>query len=249
MTRSITNPSALTRARRLLGLSAPRVVEAAEAVVKPNVSLIGNQPCREHGCSELNAVQCSYIDRRSRKCADARCGAHLRIVDDRPYCRRHAGTVVALASLDTDAMSWPDCDNRAPSLTNWVFAIVDPGVRTALSSQCRPGESVFSDPSVSALYGSKRRLTFRRTWTVADHTGVRLRVSVQVEDTDDSHVLVRVNGAPVASGVPPWISDRVAGDADTTAREEADRAAYIGEIVGKVEGRLTASGSPGVPAA
>ncbi len=86
------------------------------------------------------APPCEYVDRRGRECRTAWCIEHRVTIEDRVYCRRHAGVVSALPSLDSSlAVSLPDLDNRAPSLVGWVSRQIDGDVWRLLLKELSSG--------------------------------------------------------------------------------------------------------------
>jgi len=61
-------------------------------------------------------------------------------IEGRVYCRRHAGVVSALPSLDSSlAVSLPDLDNRAPSLVGWVSRQIDGDIWRLLLKELTSG--------------------------------------------------------------------------------------------------------------
>src|SRR5438132_712259 len=86
-------------------------------------------PCTRMGCTNGDTVQCEYVDRRSRQCRTAWCPRHRVTVENRVYCRRHAGVVSSLPAADSSLTApLPDLDNRAPSLAGWMARELDQGV-------------------------------------------------------------------------------------------------------------------------
>ncbi|MHB8533493.1 MAG: hypothetical protein ACYDC2_12315, partial [Solirubrobacteraceae bacterium] len=53
-------------------------------------------PCSDPECWSMEAVPCSYVDRRSRQCETAWCRIHHQVAFNNIYCRRHAGIIRAL---------------------------------------------------------------------------------------------------------------------------------------------------------
>jgi len=58
-------------------------------------------PCTQGGCTSHEGAPCEYVDRRGRECRTAWCPEHRVTIEDHVYCRRHAGVVSALPSLDS----------------------------------------------------------------------------------------------------------------------------------------------------
>lgn len=127
------------------------------------------------------------------------------------YCRRHGGTVTALGSA-VESGALPELENRGPSLVNWVARELTDSVAATLARLATPSETVQVDLGVTVMYDQNRRRRWERCWKLLEHTGVNLKVSVEVaEDGDDALVDARVGSAVVARGVPPWIARRRAG--------------------------------------
>src|SRR5579864_7291167 len=86
---------------------------------------LGDLPCNEVGCTAQTGIACEYVDRRDRACRTAWCPAHRMVVDERIYCRRHAGVVSSLPTDAAQSMPLPDLENRAPSLVGWMSRQID----------------------------------------------------------------------------------------------------------------------------
>jgi len=69
-----------------------------------------------------------------------------------------------------------------------------------------------------------RRQSWRRSWKVVDHTGVKVAVSVQVDEAAADVVVLRVADKTVAEQVPPWIEARRGKGASPVT--DADRGAF-----------------------
>ena len=149
-------------------------------------------------------------------------------IEDRVYCRRHAGVVSALPSLDNSlAVSLPDLDNRAPSLVGWVSRQIDGDVWRLLLKELSSGSGgqLVADPVTLIFVGIGRQRAWERAWRLDSHVGIAHRVSIVVEESDDTVVTVKVGGNAVEQVVPPWILHRVRGetvpaDEDRKEREE-----------------------------
>ncbi len=169
-------------------------------------------------------MPCSYCDRRGRVCAVAFCPDHWAMVGGVVYCRRHAGTMIALGpNIAIGAL--PELENRGPSLVNWVAAEIGAEVEELLRATAREGETVKSDAEVSVVFDHRRRRRWERSWKLIEATGISLAVSLTVnDDEDDALIDVRVGANVIARGVPPWIARRRAGlnaggQVDTDQRE------------------------------
>jgi hypothetical protein len=78
---------------------------------------------------------------------------------------------------------------------------------------CRPGtnDQVAAEPLqvVHPSGGGARR--WDRAWKLFDHTGVIVQVTVEVDESRDPEVDVKVGHHLVGQGIPPWIERRRAG--------------------------------------
>jgi len=174
-------------------------------------SPIGALPCSEHGCSNETAITCAYRDRRGRACSMAFCPDHWSMVGGVVYCRRHAGTILALGP-GTEVGALPALENRGPSLVSWVADEIGPEVEELLRATAHDGETVKAEHEVSVIFDHKRRRRWERSWKLIEPTGISLKVSLTVkEDADDALIDVRVGSKVIARGVPPWIARRRAG--------------------------------------
>ena len=53
--------------------------------------------------------------------------------------------------------------------------------------------------------------SWEMSWKLASPSGIRLRITLMVEEKDDSVILVKLGNDVLASGVPPWIEARRLG--------------------------------------
>ena len=102
----------------------------------------------------------------------------------------------------------PDLEDRAPSLINWIAHDIDGPVSALLAAVARRGERVIIDGYVQRTRDIIRRARWERSWRLVDDTGLVLKVSIFIDEGDDSLVHVRVGELTVAEGTPPWISGR-----------------------------------------
>jgi len=174
----------------------------------PVLAPITGITCRLPGCTNETAQPCAYRDGRGRACGAAYCPEHGIAADGAFYCRRHAGIVRAVGAEATPSGGLPDIDNRAPSLVSWVARDLDANVRRLLSGAARPGESVIADQTVHVARDFNRKARWEQSWRLVDHTGVILKVTIQVLEENDSLVRVHVGSGVIADGVPPWIVRR-----------------------------------------
>jgi hypothetical protein len=180
---------------------------ASTEVPRPPVATGTADNCSFRGCTAPGPSQCSYVDRRQRRCATAWCGRHQQIAFDAVYCRRHAGTIEALGADHAD-VPLPDLDNRAPSLANWVGRDLDAAIRTLLATGF-PSQTMNVTSMVSG--GSPRDRSWGRSWKVISPLGVDCSVTVTVHEVDDSVVRVAYDGKDVLAVTPPWIEARRQG--------------------------------------
>ncbi len=197
----------------------------------------GTRPCTEGGCEATTGMACAYIDRRRRRCQTAWCPEHRLVLGERVYCRRHAGVISAISVADPIATNtFPDLDNRAPSLAAWVARAIDGDVWAILLEELgnEAGGQLLADPVSLCFQGPERRRAWERAWKLVTHTGVARRVSVVVEETDDSAVLVKVGRDVVDRGVPPWIehrrNHRRVSDEDDARERQAFNARLVAAI-------------------
>jgi hypothetical protein len=165
-------------------------------------------PCALTGCTNETAAPCSYLDGRGRACQSAYCQEHGVSIDGKFYCRRHAGIVRALGSSVTPGSGLPDLDNRAPSLVNWIARDLDANVRRLLVASASRGESVIADETVRVVRDFNRHPRWEQSWRLVDHTGLILKITIQVLEDNDTLVRVHVGSGVIADGVPPWIVRR-----------------------------------------
>ena len=177
--------------------------------------------CKVAGCSNDTAQPCSYRDGRGRACRAVCCLDHGASTDGKFYCRRHAGVLRAVGIQATPQGGLPDVDNRAPSLVNWIARDLDSNVRRLLTGAAKTGESVIADDTVHVARDFNRKARWEQSWRLVDHTGVILKVTIQVLEENDSLVRVHVGSGVIADGVPPWIARRTE-DSDV-ATDEAQR--------------------------
>lgn len=190
-----------------------QIVTEAPAPPPPSTGIT----CAMPSCSSDNAQPCAYRDSRGRACRAAYCPGHGVSIGGVTYCRRHAGVIRAVGAPATQRGGLPDIDNRAPSLVNWVARDLDTNVRRLLTGVARPGETVIVDDTVHSARDFNRNARWEQSWRLVDHTGLILKVTIQVPEDNDSLVRVHVGSGVIADGVPPWIGHR----AQDTDREMA----------------------------
>src|ERR1700729_2270756 len=169
-------------------------------------------PCTQGGWTSQAAAPCASVHRRGRGRRSAWFPEHRVTIEDRVYCRRHAGVVSALPSLDDSlAVSLPDLDNRAPSLVGWVSRQIDGDIWRLLLKELSSGSGgqLVADPVTLIYLGIGRQRAWERAWRLDSHVGIAHRVSIVVEENDDTMITVKVGANTVEQLVPPWIQHRV----------------------------------------
>jgi hypothetical protein len=190
--------------RRSKADTGPKASAPNDSGVTPGTGIV----CALAGCSNDSAKPCAYRDGRGRACGTAYCPEHGVIIDRSFYCRRHAGVLRAVGLDATPSGGLPDLDNRAPSLVNWVARDLDVNVRRLLSGAAGRGESVIADETVHVARDFNRKARWEQSWRLVDHTGLILKVTIQVMEENDTLVRVHVGSGVIADGVPPWIVRR-----------------------------------------
>ncbi len=176
--------------------------------------------CDEPGCEAEPVDACEYVDSRGSACRTHWCATHGPEVAGHRYCRRHAGTMVALGSKANNPRALPDVGHRGASLVRWVYRDLDPALTTLLDAESRSNEHLLRDTEVAVGRAEDGSRCWEMSWKLASPSGIRLRITLMVEEQDDSVVLVRLGDEVLASGVPPWIEARRLGKQVT---EEEDR--------------------------
>ena len=215
------------------------VLPGSEEAVRMHAALHeeGTRPCTEAGCDAVTGIACAYIDRRRHRCKTAWCPAHRLVLGERVYCRRHAGVISAIGVNEPiPTTSFPDLDNRAPSLAAWVARGIDGDVWGLLLEELggQAGGQLIADPVGLSFQGLERRRGWERAWKLVTHTGVARRVSVVVEEADDSVVLVKVGRAVVDRVVPPWIEHRRNHERVSDEQDAAERQALNERLVASI---------------
>jgi len=153
--------------------------------------------------------------------------------------------MLALGQQAKDPQALPDLTNRAPSLVNWIARDLDDPVRGLLTRVSHDGEQVISDQTVTTVHDQNRRPRWERSWRLVDHTGVIVKVTVLVDDEDDTLVHVRVGGEDVVRAVPPWIDRRRRGqqqDADVDSSQRRIFYRFIEENIAATVQRFRLAG-------
>jgi hypothetical protein len=91
---------------------------------------------------------------------------------------------------------------------HWIARDLDTNVRRLLDASAGRGESVIADETVRVVRDFNRNARWEQSWRLVDHTGLILKVTVQVFEENDTLVRVHVGSGVIADGVPPWIVRR-----------------------------------------
>ena len=194
--------------------------------------------CRERGCTAPASVKCAYVDGRGRSCETAWCHRHLHKIGAEGYCRRHAGTVAALGDKARDPRALPAVDHRGASLVNWICIEGYSTLHGAVASALRPGEVIFEDRTVNVVRQSDGSRRWERGWRIGDRSGLKSKVLVCVDESDDALVLLAVDDKVIAVAVPPWITRRRSHQAVTPALDASDRTQFYGFLFGHIQRAL-----------
>jgi hypothetical protein len=194
--------------------------------------------CRERGCTAPALAKCAYVDEHGHSCETAWCHRHLHEIGAEGYCRRHASTVAALGGKAQDPRALPAVDHRGASLVNWICNEGHSTLQGAVASALRPGEVLFEDRTVNVVRQSDGSRRWERGWRIGDRTGLRAKVLVCVEESDDALVLLAIGDQVVAVAVPPWITRRRAHQAVTAALDANDRSQFYGFLFGHIQSTL-----------
>ena len=202
--------------------------------------------CSVPGCPNGNALTCDYRDRRGHMCQLSFCPDHGDVIQGVPYCRRHASTVRAIGSLATDPNARPDVNDRTPSLVSWISRELDGHIRAQLEATAREGETVVVDDAVHLSRDHNRNLRWERSWRLVEHTGLVLKISVNVSEENDALVRINVGSEMVADGIPPWIARRRMGEDVDVAIDVAQRQLfykYLQESIANAVAEFRVGGS------
>jgi hypothetical protein len=194
--------------------------------------------CRERGCTAPASAKCAYVDGRGRSCETAWCHPHLHKIGEEAYCRRHAGTVAALAGRAKDPRALPAVDHRGASLVNWIWMEGHPVLQEGVACRLRPGEVIFEDRTVNVVRQSDGTRRWERGWRIGDRGGLTSKVLICVDECNDSLVLLVVDDNVAAVAVPPWITRRRTNRAVTPALDAHDRSQFYGFLCGHIRTAL-----------
>lgn len=188
--------------------------------------------CDHTGCQNHEAFRCLYRDRRAVDCAWVACKDHLKVVDGRAYCMRHAGVVEVLAMARTQGTELlpPDLDDRCASLVRAVANDISEPVVERLVRWGDSNTTIINDPTIRYTRPDRAHRVpghWERVWALATRTGLVLRVAVMVEDSRPETILLTGGVTHLTSLVPPWIERHLHGDpVGGTQSELVERLAF-----------------------
>jgi hypothetical protein len=188
--------------------------------------------CDQPGCSEQEAYRCLYRDRRAVDCSWVACKDHLRVVEGRAYCLRHASIVEVLlmAMRQGTQVIPPDLDNRCASLVMWVSRDLDEPVVERLVRWGDSNMSIINDPAIRYTRPDRMRQDpghWERIWALANRTGILLRVGLRVEDDHPETVILSAGTNHLVSTIPPWIQRHLSGESNRASPSDlVDRLAF-----------------------
>ena len=224
------------RARWRIGGGKPKV-RPAPAEMGPVVA----GGCDHPGCESQEAFSCSYRDRRGVECHRAGCAAHLRRVEGRPYCLRHASVaeVLALAVKRGTSFLPPDLDNRTATLVLTVARGLDAGVVERLERMRSERQIVVNDAAIHYNRADRVRGgdgSWDRSWAIAGPTGHVVRITVRVEESRPEEVQLLVGRTVVSSGIPPWMIPGPEGrPAPGSPQDLSERTAFYEALLNGVD--------------
>lgn len=193
--------------------------------------------CDHSGCANMEAYRCLYRDRRAVDCSWVACTEHLRVVDGRGYCMRHAGVVEVLlmARRQGTEMLPPDLDDRCASLVRAVASDLNEPVLERLVRWGDTSTSIINDPSIRYTRSDRIHRDpghWERVWGLATRTGILLRVGVRVEDPRPETVILTGGVTHLVATIPPWIQRHLKGDpAQGSQSELVERLAFQQQLL------------------
>ncbi len=197
--------------------------------------------CDQPGCDNKEAYRCLYRDRRAVDCSWAACAEHLRVVEGRGYCLRHASIVevLSLAASQGTQVSPPDLDNRCASLVMWTARDLDEPVVERLVRWGDADTSIINDPSIRYTRPDRLRQAsghWERVWALANRTGILLRVGIKVQDDRPEVVVLTGGPTDLLSLVPPWIERHLSGQAARVSQADlVERLAFQQQLLSALD--------------
>jgi hypothetical protein len=137
----------------------------------------------------------------------------------------------ALGSKANNPRALPDVGYRGASLVRWLYRDLDPTLTKLLESLSTERDHLLRDSEVAVSRDESGARQWGMSWKLASPSGVRLRISLSVEEADDSIVLVRLDDSVVATGTPPWIEARRRGQTLGKQEDAEQRREFYSFIV------------------
>ncbi len=206
--------------------------------------------CDQAGCETQEAYRCLYRDRRAVDCSWVACKEHLRAVDGRAYCLRHASIVEVLnmAQKQGTQVLPPDLDNRCASLVMWVSRDLDEPVVERLVRWGDSDMSIINDPAIRYTRPDRLRHEsghWERLWALANRTGILLRVGLRVEDSHPETIILSGGTTSLMSAIPPWIQRHLAGEPNRVSPSDlVERLAFQQQMLRALDGYVDKYGVP-----
>jgi hypothetical protein len=146
--------------------------------------------------------------------------------------------VAALGGKAKDPRALPAVDHRGASLVNWICIEGYSALHGAVASALKTGEVTFEDRTVNVVRQSDGSRRWERGWRIGDRSGLKSKVLLCVDESDDALVLLAVDDRVIAVAVPPWITRRRANQAVTPALDASDRTQFYGFLFGHIQSAL-----------
>lgn len=203
-----------------------------------------DEPCTAAGCRRHDGMRCGYVDKRARACPTAWCPEHVVDVAGVAFCRRHASTMTAIEGSEMVA-GLPDLDNRAPSLAGWIGRELDEPIRELFARIAPlPAATLVAEPVQLVLTPGGNTRRWAKTWKMIHRNEIVSRVSVEVDELDDTQVSARVDTELIGQGVPPWIEHRLAGHRVAADVDAAERRQFAASMARSIELVVTGQEAP-----
>ena len=146
--------------------------------------------------------------------------------------------MAALGGKAKDPRALPAVDHRGASLVNWICIEGHSALHGAVASALKTGEVIFEDRTVNVVRQSDGSRRWERGWRIGDRSGLKSKVLVCVDESDDALVLLAVDDKVIAVAVPPWITRRRSHQAVTPALDASDRTQFYGFLFGHIQRAL-----------
>ena len=137
----------------------------------------------------------------------------------------------------------PDLSNRAPSLVRWVANDITDRVEEILERYRTPGEQ-YRRERVHAVRSVDGSVRWEVTWQLFDHTGSRVRISIEVRESSPTTLSARVGQLIVYSETPPWILHRERNEEMVPETDVRERDMFYDMLLKAVEEHLKDSDEP-----